>query len=123
MADRTDGDGNEAYVKIQTNTDSIANLDTMFEKMINNQYKNLEIVIEDPFPRLKRQNMRCVEMSLLDTFYGEDYIDFKNYSRYILEAKYTNVAAKYKLVSDEKESYSWTKKLATLEEKNNSLSK
>ena len=62
-------------------------------------------------------------MSLLDTFYGEDYIDFKNYSRYILEAKYTNVAAEYKLVSDEKESYSWTKKLATLEEKNNSLSK
>ena len=70
MADRTDGDGNEAYVKIQTNTDSIANLDTMFEKMINNQYKNLEIVIEDPSSRLKRQNMRCVEMSLLDTFYG-----------------------------------------------------
>ena len=51
MADRTDGDGNEAYVKIQTNTDSIANLDTMFEKMINNQYKNLEIVIEDPSSR------------------------------------------------------------------------
>ena len=123
MADRTDGDGNGAYVKIKTSSDSIANPDTMFEKMINNQNKSLEIAIEDPSSRLKRQNMRYVEMSLLDTFYGEDYIDFKNYIRYILDARYTNVAAENILVSDEKESYSWTIKLATLEEKNNALSK
>ena len=61
-------------------------------------------------------------MSLFDTFY-EDYIDFKNYIRDILDARYTNVAAENELVNDEKESYSWTIKLATLEENINALSK
>ena len=61
-------------------------------------------------------------MSLFDTFY-EDYMDFKNCIRDILDARYTNVAAENKLVSNEKESYSWTIKLATLEEKINALSK
>ena len=61
-------------------------------------------------------------MSLFDTFY-EDYMDFKNYIRVILDERYTNVAAENKLVSDEKESYSWTIKLATLEEKIHALSK
>ena len=37
-------------------------------------------------------------MSLFDTFY-EDYIDFKNYIRDILDARYTNVAAENELVS------------------------
>ena len=44
-------------------------------------------------------------MSLLDTLY-EDYIDFKNYIRDILDARYANVAAENELVSDEKEGYS-----------------
>ena len=35
MADGKDGEGKGVYVNIQTNTDSIANLDNMFEKMIN----------------------------------------------------------------------------------------
>ena len=48
MVDGKDGDGKRAYVNMQTNTDSIANPDTMFEKMINNQNKSLEIVREDP---------------------------------------------------------------------------
>ena len=55
-------------------------------------------------------------MSLFDTF-QEDYIDFKNYSKDILDARYTNVAIEN--VSDRTESYSWTIKLATLEEKIN----
>ena len=54
---------------------------------------------------------------LFDTSY-EDYIDFENYIRDILDAKYANVAAENKLLSDEKESFSWTIKLATLEKKN-----
>ena len=41
---------------MQTNTDSIAIPDTMFEKMINNQNKSLEIVIENPSSPIKRQN-------------------------------------------------------------------
>ena len=53
----------------------------------------------------------------------EDYIDFKNYIREILDAKYANVAAENKLLSDEKEIYSWSLKLATLEKKINALSK
>ena len=52
-----------------------------------------------------------------------DNIDFKNYIRDILDARCTNVAAENELVSDEKESHSWTTKLATLEEKINALSK
>ena len=40
MIDGKDGDGKEVYVNTQTNTDSIANPATMFEKMINNQNKN-----------------------------------------------------------------------------------
>ena len=54
---------------------------------------------------------------LFDTSY-EDYIDFENYIRDILDAKYANVAAENKLLIDEKESFSWTIKLATLEKKN-----
>ena len=65
-----------AYVNIQTNTDSIANPDTMFEKMINNQNKSLEISLEDPSSPVKRQNTHYTEMSLFNTFY-EDYIDLK----------------------------------------------
>ena len=110
------------YLNIQTNTDSIANPDIMFEKMIINQNINLEIVIEDPSSPVKRQNTHYVEMSLFNTFY-EDHNDFKNYIRDILDARYTNVAAENELVSDEKESYSWTIKLATLEENINALSK
>ena len=41
----------------------------------------------------------------------------------ILGARYTNVGAENALVSEKKESYSWTIKLATLEEKINVLSK
>ena len=40
----------------------------------------------------------------------------------ILGARYTNVGAENALVSEKKESYSWTIKLATLEEKINVLS-
>ena len=90
--------------------------------MIINQNKSLEIVIEDLSFPIKRQNTHYVKMSLFDTFY-EDYMCFKNYIRDILDARYTNVAAENELVSDEKESYSWTIKLATLEEKINALSK
>ena len=61
-------------------------------------------------------------MSLSDAFY-EDCIDFKNYIRDILDARYANVAAENKLVSDEKESHFWTTKLATLEKRINALSK
>ena len=53
---------------------------------------------------------------LFDTSY-EDYIDFENYIRDVLDDKYANVAAENKLLSDEKESFSWTIKLATLEKK------
>ena len=74
---------------MQTNTDSIAIPDTRFEKMINNQNKSLEIVIENPSSPIKRQNRHYVEMSLFDTFY-EDYIDFKNYIWDILDARYLN---------------------------------
>ena len=56
---------------------------------------------------MKRQSTHYVEMSLFDAFY-EDCIDFKNYIRDILGARYTNVAAENELVSDEKESHSWT---------------
>ena len=61
-------------------------------------------------------------MSLFHTF-CEDYINFQSYIRDSLDARYTNVAAENKLVSDEKESYFWTTKLATVEEKINALSK
>ena len=71
MADGKDGDRKRAYVKIQRNTDSFANPDTMFEKIINNQNKSLEIVIEDSSSLVKRHNMHYVEMSLLDTFYED----------------------------------------------------
>ena len=54
-------------------------------------------------------------MSLLDAFY-ENYIDFENYIRDILDARYTNVAGQNEPVSDEKESYSRTVELATLNE-------
>ena len=73
---------------MQTNTGSIAIPDTMFEEMINNQNKSLEIVIEDPSSPIET-NTHYVEMSLFDTFY-EDYIDFKNYIRDILDARYLN---------------------------------
>ena len=61
-------------------------------------------------------------MSLFDTFY-EDYTDFKNYIRDILDARDANVAAENELESDGKESHPWTIKLAKLEEKINALSK
>ena len=54
-------------------------------------------------------------MSLFDAFY-ENYIDFENYIRDILDARYTNVAGQNEPVSDEKESYSRTVELATLNE-------
>ena len=100
MADGKDGDGKGAYVNIQTITDSIANPDTMFEKMINNQSKSLEIVIEDSSSPVKRHNTHYAEMSLFDTFY-EDYMDFRNYIRDILDARYTYVAAENEVVSDD----------------------
>ena len=84
--------------------------------MNNYQDKSLGIVIEAPSSSVKRQNTHYFEMSLFDTF-QEDYIDFKNYSKDILDARYTNVAIEN--VSDRTESYSWTIKLATLEEKIN----
>ena len=40
-------------------------------------------------------------MSLFDTFY-EEYIDYKNYIRDILDARYLNVAAENELVSAKK---------------------
>ena len=51
--------------------DSITNPDTMFEKMIANQNKNLEIVIEHPSSPAIRQNMHYIEISLLNTFYED----------------------------------------------------
>ena len=66
---------------------------------------------------IQRQNTHYVEMSLFDTSFYEDYIDFKNYIRDVLHARYTNVATENELVSDEKESYSRAIKLVTLEEK------
>ena len=84
--------------------------------MKNNQSKSLGIVIEAPSSSAKRQNTHYFEMSLFDTF-QEDYIDFKNYNKNILDARYTNAAIEN--VSDRTESYSWTIKLATLEEKIN----
>ena len=86
--------------------------------MINNQNKSLGIVIEAPSSSVKRQNTHYLEMSLFDTF-QEDYIDFKNYNKGILDARYTNVATENELVNHRTESYSWTIKLATLEEKIN----
>ena len=80
------------------------------------------MVIEDPPSPVKRQNTYYVQMSLFDTFY-EDYINFQSYIRNSLDARYTNVAAENKLVSDEKESYFWTTKLATEKKKINALSK
>ena len=59
-----------------TNSDFIANPDTMFEKMTNNQNKSLEIAIDDPSSPVKRYNTHYVAMSLLGTFY-EDYIYLK----------------------------------------------
>ena len=53
----------------------------------------------------------------------DKYIDFKNYIKDILGARYANAAAENEFVSNEKESYSRTIKLATLEEKVNALSK
>ena len=73
--------------------------------MINNQIKSLKIVIEDPSSPAKRQITHHVAMSLFYTFY-EDFLDFKNYIKHILDARYTNIAAENELVSDEKESYS-----------------
>ena len=96
MADGKDGDGKVSYVNIQTNTDSIANPDTMFEKMINNKKESLEIVVEDSSPPVKRNNTHYVEMSLFDTFY-EDYMNFENYIRDILDARYTNVDKRFLL--------------------------
>lgn len=61
-------------------------------------------------------------MSSFDAF-CEDYKDFKNYSRDILDARCTDVAAENELVSDEKESYSQTVKLLILEKKVNTLSR
>ena len=116
MADGKHGDGKDVYINIQTNTDSIENPDSMFEKMINSQNKSLDIIIEDSCSPVNRKNMNYVEVSLFDAFY-ENYIDFKNYIRDILDARYTNVAAENELVSDEKESYSRTIKFVTLNEK------
>ena len=116
MADGKHGDGKDVYINIQTNTDSIENPDSMFEKMINSQNKSLDIIIEDSCSPVNRKNMHYVEVSLFDAFY-ENYIDFKNYIRDILDARYTNVAAENELVSDEKESYSRTIKFVTLNEK------
>ena len=116
MADGKHGDGKDVYINIQTNTDSIENPDSMFEKMINSQNKSLDIIIEDSCSPVNRKNMHYVEVSLFDAFY-ENYIDFKNYIRDILDARYTNVAAENEIVSDEKESYSRTIKFVTLNEK------
>ena len=53
----------------------------------------------------------------------EEYTDFKNYVRDILDARYTNVAAENEVVGDERKNYSRTIKLTSLEEKINPLSK
>ena len=55
-------------MNIQTNNDCIANPDTVFKKMNNNQNKSLGIVIEAPSSSVKRQNTHYFEMSLFDTF-------------------------------------------------------
>ena len=61
-------------------------------------------------------------MSLFNTFY-EGYINFKSYVRDILDARRANVAAENELVTDEKESFSGTIKIAILNKKINLLSK
>ena len=53
----------------------------------------------------------------------EEYTDFKNYVRDILDARYPNVAAENEVVGDERKNYSRTIKLTSLEEKINPLSK
>lgn len=106
----------DLQVNIQTKNVSIANPDTIFEKMISNPNKSLEIVMEDPYSPVYKQNKHYVEMSLFNTFYQDD-INFKNYIRDVLHARYTNVAAKNELMSDEKEIYSRNTKLVTIEEK------
>ena len=55
---------------------------------------------------------------MFDTFY-EDYIDFKDYIRRILDPSDRNLAAENELVRD----YSWTIKLSSLEKKTNGLLK
>ena len=108
MTDRKDGDEKGEYVNIQTNTDSIVNPGTIFK------------LLEDPCLSVNGQT-DYPEMSSFDAFY-KDYKDFKNYSRDILDARCTDVAAENELVSDEKESYSLTIKLVILEKKVNTLS-
>lgn len=51
----------------------------------------------------------------------EEYTDFKNYMRDILDVRYANVAAENELVGDERKNYSRTIKFASLEEKINLL--
>ena len=66
----------DLQVNIQTNNDSIANPVTIFEKMISNPNKSLEIVMEDPYFAVYKQNKHYVEMSLFNTSYQDD-INFK----------------------------------------------
>ena len=110
----------DLQVNTQTNNDSIAYPVTIFEKMISNPNKSLEIVMEDPYFPVYKQNKHYVEMSLFNTFYQDD-INFKNYIRDVLHARYTNVAAKNEPMCDEKEIYSRNTKLATIEEKTDAI--
>ena len=73
----------DLQVNIQTKNVSIANPDTIFEKMISNPNKSLEIVMEDPYSPVYKQNKHYNEMSLFNTFYQDD-INFKNYIRDVL---------------------------------------
>ena len=59
MADGKDGDGKGTYVNIQTNTDSIANADSIFEKMIINQKKSRDCYRGPIFPCKETKYILC----------------------------------------------------------------
>ena len=100
----------------------------MFKKMIDNQNKSLEIIIKKSCSPVNRQNTHyvapCLKFSMvLHILCYEEYTDFKNYMRDILDVRYANVAAENELVADERKNYSRTIKFDSLEEKINLLSK
>ena len=100
----------------------------MFKKMINNQNKSLEIIIKKSCSPVSKQNTHYVApwlkfFMVLHILCYEEYTDFKNYMRDILDARYTNVAAENEVEGDERKNYSRTIKLTSLEEKINPLSK
>ena len=89
-SDGKDVDRKGTYVNIQITTDSIANPDTMFKKIINNQNKSLEIIIKKSCSPVSRQNTHYVApwlkfFMVLHILCYEEYTDFKNYMRDILD--------------------------------------